>query len=933
MRFHVRTLATTLALLMLVAASTATAQTVPSGYELVADNEYLELFLNPETAEFAVNHKKTDTLWFSNPPDRLKVEKIARGAARDALRSQLSISYFTPEGRQRYMDSYNQSIAYGQFEIEKISDGVRVSYILGKMWDDMDYLPLIVDSSWFEENVLSRVEDERDRSLVLGCYELVEIIPAGGPYQRVDIPGIDVAGTFRDHVLISATLHQLEEKAAQLGPESSEAARSKMEKDLLKERQSTIQLLLDQIIANRTDVTLRKDVKHSHVEPLLPSTVYVLKTGLPVWDMTDAVALLKEAGFSPEERRSCPIEGRVINQPAGSIEVFHVSVEYTLDGDNLVVRIPCGDVRYPSNVIDVSTGNVVSYPLHSVRLLNYFGASGPSEQGYMLVPDGSGALIELNSGRLLASAYSGDVYGRDRSRTPDPQIPVATSQVHLPVFGMKSSTGGLFAIIEEGDALARILADIAGRTCSYNTVCSEFILIPRAETQLRGSSSSAVRNVYSPELYKGSIAVRYAFFGENEASYVSFAHYYRSYLLASDALPASRFDGDRIPLFLDLIGGIHAKEPFLGIPRDVVRPVTRFADVGEIAGGLLDQSVGNLYIRYSGWLKCGKYHIYPAGAPLEPVLGNRDEFMALGADLEAEGVHLYPAVSFLDVYKTNIIDGFSARADASRFLDRRVAQVYTYNYVTGVRREGFEHFILSPARLGESVSAFLKGYARYGIEGLALCDLGTKLDADYHRAAGRFVDRQRALALHKEQMSRMSTEAGLSLMLDAPNAYALANASAIVNLPMTSARWNIINRSVPFYQIVISGLIPYSGPPANFAYDFREHLLRSMETGSYPYFQFIYADSSSIKDTDFAYLYSANYGLWEQTAVDLYRECQAVLGELIGESIVDHQRVDENVFKTRFESGVSILVNYGDIEIEVDGVRVGSMSYELIDEE
>lgn len=932
MRLHVRTLAMTLVLLMLATGWTATAQTVPRDYELVADNGYLELFLNPETAEFAVHHRNTDTLWFSSPPDRLKVEKVARGAARDALRSQLSISYFSPEGRQRYMDSYNQSIVYGQFEIDRIPDGVRVSYILGKMWDDMDYLPVIADRVWFEENVLSRVEDERDRSLVLKCYELVEIIPAGGLYGRVDIPGIDVSGTFGDYVLISATLHQLEEKAAALGPESNEAARAKMEKDLLKERQSTVQLVLDQIIANRTDVSLRKDVRYSHVEPLLPSTVYVLKTELPVWDKTDAAAILKEAGFSPDERRSSPIEGSVINQPAGSIEVFHVPVEYTLDGDNLVVRIPYGDIGYPSNVVD-STGNVVSYPLHSVRLLNYFGAAGPSEQGYMLVPDGSGALIELNNGRLLASAYSGEVYGRDRSRTPDPQIPVVGPQLHLPVFGMKSSIGGFFAVIEQGDAIARIVADIAGRTCSYNTVCPEFVVIPRAETQLRGSASSAVRNVYSPELYRGSIAVRYSFFGENEASYVSFAHYYRSYLTATGALPASRLDGDTIPLFVDLIGGIHANEPFLGIPREAIRPLTRFADVREVAGALLDQGVGNLHIRYSGWLKGGKYHIYPAGAPLEPALGNRDEFIALGTDLEAAGVHLYPAVSFLDVYRTNLIDGFSARADASRFLDRRVAQVYTYNYVTGVRREGFEHYILSPVRLGESVSAFLKGYARYGIEGLALSDLGTKLDADYHRGAGRFVDRQTALALHKEQMSRMSADANLSLLLDAPNVYALADASAIVALPMTSAQWNIIDRSVPFYQIVISGLIPYSGPPANFAYDFREHLLRTLETGSYPYLQFIYADSSSIKDTEFAYLYSANYGLWKQTAVDLYRECQAVLGGLIGQRIVDHQRVGANAYKTRFESGVSILVNYGDTEIEVDGVRVGSRSYELIDEE
>lgn len=47
-------------------------------------------------------------------------------------------------------------------------------------------------------------------------------------------------------------------------------------------------------------------------------------------------------------------------------------------------------------------------------LLPYFGAAGAGEQGYMLVPGGSGALIELNNGKTNLEPYETELlYGED----------------------------------------------------------------------------------------------------------------------------------------------------------------------------------------------------------------------------------------------------------------------------------------------------------------------------------------------------------------------------------------------------------------------------------------------------------------------------------------------------------------------------------------
>ena len=73
-------------------------------------------------------------------------------------------------------------------------------------------------------------------------------------------------------------------------------------------------------------------------------------------------------------------------------------------------------------------------------------------------------------------------------------------------------------VIERGEALAEIVADMAGRTNSYNTVSADFVVIPKGVTTLQGAAwldlladSAEYLNVYQ-SIYDSDITLRYVSF-------------------------------------------------------------------------------------------------------------------------------------------------------------------------------------------------------------------------------------------------------------------------------------------------------------------------------------------------------------------------------------------------------------------------------------
>ena len=187
------------------------------------------------------------------------------------------------------------------------------------------------------------------------------------------------------------------------------------------------------------------------------------------------------------------------------------------------MTVPLDEIQYPADVLDAS-GNHVSCPLHSVSLLDYFGAADQSEEGYIFVPDGSGALIYLNNGKLYAESYRRPVYGPDYATQRSWDAPTS-EQIRLPVFGIRRGDTSLVGIIEDGVANTRIKADIAGRTNSYNTVCPEIIVMPEGRISLP-SEHWNTRSAFQARKSTGKVSVRYGFLYGDSADYVGMAAYY-----------------------------------------------------------------------------------------------------------------------------------------------------------------------------------------------------------------------------------------------------------------------------------------------------------------------------------------------------------------------------------------------------------------------
>lgn len=102
--------------------------------------------------------------------------------------------------------------------------------------------------------------------------------------------------------------------------------------------------------------------------------------------------------------------------------VFNVSVIYRLDGDDLIVEVPFDDLEYKED-----------YPIYYLSVLPYFGASGTTDEGFLFVPEGGGALIEFNNGKTSQNSYYSNVYGWDMGQDRD--AVVHDTRTYFNVFG------------------------------------------------------------------------------------------------------------------------------------------------------------------------------------------------------------------------------------------------------------------------------------------------------------------------------------------------------------------------------------------------------------------------------------------------------------------------------------------------------------------
>lgn len=871
-------------------------------FELIAENDHLKLYLNSDLVEFAVYVKQHNQLWYSNPPLRATEETLVSGSSKRRLNAQLAITYEAANSRSQ-LDSYNDSVAHGQYEITPISNGVRITYRLGKQWEDRAYLPTIISRAALDE--LLAMLPASDKSLIDGMYVQFQLEKDYIAPDEIAVHGVDM-----DKILNGYGIHVDESLRAP-------------------DRRRLFQEYLNGIRSGRGYTSLGS-ITHEDIQGIIDTPTMLLKWDIKQWDLDDAIEILKESGYSPTKNVEHHQAYNFL-PPFANIETFKVAVEYVLDGEDFVARVLGDSIEYPEKVKNPKTGEIVSYPLTSISLLNYFGAASMGADGYILVPDGSGGLIEFYDKGSAVQPYNKYVYGRDLASAPIPEYsPSLETSLHFPVFGLKNGDDAFLAIIEEGDAMARLEAVVAGMRDSYSRAWVTFSYLPYEKVQLSDSGwDSLTMNMYQSRPYQGDMSVRYSFLKGDEASYVGMAKHLRNYLVSRHEF-AQDIGGKGLPLLLDVVGGIDRIAPVLGIPSVVVEPVTTYSQAQSLIEDLQNSGVPNLMVRYQGWLKGGINHVLPKKVKLERLVGNKKELEIFVQFLTDKEIPLYPDVSFSEVRNDGLLNGFIKSRDASYFLNRRVAYKNTHNICTYQPIDDQRKWLVSPARMPSLMGSFTRSYKNYDIPGLSVGHLGYELYSDFRTKQQRLVDRQQALEIITGELATMKAD-GLMLMADRANKYLLPYLQHISDVPLYTSGLQIVDQSIPFYQMVLSGLVTYSAPAANLVdQDGVRYLLKLLETGSAPSFTVAHAVSAKVKHTQFNDLYSINYDDLKRDILALYAEASAVLDSLWCQEIIDHKVLTDEVFLTQYADGTTIIVNYGKSSYRLDDVTVPPEGYRVL---
>lgn len=623
-----------------------------------------------------------------------------------------------------------------------------------------------------------------------------------------------------------------------------------------------------------------------------------------------------------------------------------IPVRYTIDNDAFSAMIVTKEIKQGSK-----------YKLVNISLLPFFGAGSLQDEGYLFVPDGSGALIHFNNGKSSYRSYNERVYGGEAALDLPTKAEMKQT-VRLPVFGLQRGEQGFLAVIAQGEYQAGIIGDTSGKNNSYNNVYSYLNLTEIESNLLLEGTLNEKQVTRSSASMTGDIPfeVRYYFLnGEQEASYVGMAKRYKSYLqenAGADAesqqaeqqgeaqqsteaaettkaqqqdqtrLTAQAQSNNKLPLLLDFIGGAKKRETFLGIPYSTVEPLSSFKDVSAATDELLAQGVGNLTIRMQGWNDGGAKSEVPVSLDAEGNLGGNKGLRKLGKELADQGVAFYPSINPVYLYESG--NGFSKFSDTVRSISRAPAVKYEYRLSDRTKNKtAASWYLLKPSAAAEAIERYTASAMKKDFGAVSLEAIGSMVYSDFKKGS---LSKNETGAVWQQTLKAAADKMD-AVAFDKANAYALPYASMLTGVPLYSSGFDVTDETVPFYSIVTSGWIPSYSEPINLSSMPRDYMLKLIETGTYPAYQFIAGNSAQLTGTEFDWLYSGDYSLWQDAVVEQYGELGKAIQDYQGSAITDHKKLLDGVYETTFENGMRVIVNYNNSETVAAGKEIPANGY------
>jgi hypothetical protein len=593
---------------------------------------------------------------------------------------------------------------------------------------------------------------------------------------------------------------------------------------------------------------------------------------------------------------------------------FNITLRYTLDEKSLLLNVPFDKIAYRT-----------AFPITELTLLPYMGAGGTDDRGYMLVPDGSGALIYFNNGRQNQIAYNNNVYGWDEAMPRNAVI--NDNKAPFPAFGIQKNGNALLCIIEEGASYGAVRADVSGRNSSWNCVYPNFNMVHGAIIDISGRSDRAVYLYERGGLPAGeSITLRYTPCAQD--GYAGMAKEYRSWFTRKYPRLAARKEGS-VPIAIEIVGAVNKTQHRLGIPFDLPLKLTSYKESRGMIEDFAQWGWKNARIKLNGWFNRSVEHSVPNKIRLIGGLGSKKDFKNLVSSAEKNGYAVYPEVDFMYMRDVKPFGGFNLYRDAARYVNRKRIEKYPYSFVWfGERvRWGKLNYLARPVYMMSLIDNFNRKAPALGLRNIAFRNLGAKLAGDYHEK--RLVSREASMKMRQEKLAEL-TGNGAGVLLNTGYAYAVPWAEFITDMAIDDQSFGITDVSVPFYQMALHGLVPYTGPAINLAEDYTKNLLKTVESGAGLYFSFMSEETAVLQETKFRQFYANEYGKWSPDANALYQKFSADFAGLYDQAITGHAVLSSGLTMTEYEDGTRVVVNCGEIAATYGGVVISARGYAVL---
>ena len=592
--------------------------------------------------------------------------------------------------------------------------------------------------------------------------------------------------------------------------------------------------------------------------------------------------------------------------------VFKMALEYVIDDNGLSVTLPANGLRYDESV----------YKITELWVLPYMGASLCTNDGYSFVADGSGVLFELGTSDTKSWYVYGDDYAlQDESEggnmhTKNHQV------MRMPVYGQvetiwKDSTGkvvtkaeyealtdktgytstsrGYMAIIEEGDALAKV--QLSQQPGVYRHSLLKTTFTTRQKDKFDGGWSA-----FATRRYVDNYKIRYVMLNDDakaeaaqlssyyECSWLGMACAYRDYLDAKDngfeRLTSADISDSGIPLYIETFGCVDTIEKILSMPVTVSKALTTFDDVANMYDYLCANGVKNVNFKLTGYANGGLYSDVPYKLDWESSVGGKSGFEDLVEKAAEDGFGLYPDFDF--VYTTQPDGGnkvnmkkHAARTIFNRYTTKRS---YSSTYQSFV---SYYQMVMAPATYARFYEKLSAKYAKYNAKGISLGTFGSALNSDYD---------EEKLSLRED--SKQYVMQGLEyfknqnydVMVDAGNAFTWSYVDHILGVPLDSSRYSKEMTAVPFAGVVLHGYKEFASTALNKEGNLSYAMLKAMESGASIYFVLSYANTELLKEDEvLSQNYSVRYDIWQERLVEIYLELNSVLADVQTKLIVNHE--------------------------------------------